>query len=116
MRHRNSGKILDRKKGPRTALLRSLATSVVLHEKIKTTKAKAQAVRPLVEKLITVGKQGGLTARRRLAASLYGENAAKKVAEELSKRYAKRTGGYLRIVNLGRREGDSAEMVQIELV
>ncbi len=116
MRHRNTGKILDRKIGPRTALLRNMATSVILLEKVKTTKAKAKAVRPLVERAITVGKKGGINARRELERVLYGENAAKKVMEELTKRYKDRVGGYTRLTNLNRREGDGAEMVQIELV
>jgi len=116
MRHRNTGKILDRKIGPRQALLRSLTTSVILREKVKTTKAKAKAVRPLVEKVITVGKAGGILARRRLARTLYGNNAVKKVVEELAPRFKDRKGGYLRITNLDRRQGDGAEMVQIELV
>lgn len=116
MRHRNSGKILDRKKGPREALLRNLATSIVLFEKVKTTKAKAKAVRPLVERMITTGKVGGLVSRRKLSSFFYSENAAKKVMEELGPRYKDRTGGYTRITNLLRREGDGAEMVQIELV
>ena len=116
MRHRNSGKILDRKKGPREALLRNLATSIILFEKVKTTKAKAKAVRPLVEHMITAGKVGGLSSRRKLSSVLYSENAAKKVMEELGPRYKDRTGGYVRITNLVRREGDGAEMVQIELV
>lgn len=116
MRHRNTGKILDRKKGPREALLRNLATSIVLFEKVKTTKAKAKAVRPLVERMITAGKKGGLTGRRKLSSFFYSENAAKKVIEELGPRYMNRPGGYTRITNLSRREGDGAEMVQIELV
>ncbi len=116
MRHRNSGKILDRKKGPREALLRNLATSIVLFEKVKTTRAKAKAVRPLVERMITTGKRGGLVSRRKLSSFFYSENAAKKVLEELGPRYKDRAGGYTRITNLVRREGDGAEMVQIELV
>ncbi len=116
MRHRNAGKILDRKRGPRAALLRSLATSIVLYEKVKTTKAKAKAVRPIVEKMITAGKTGTLAGRRTLAAFLYGDNATKKVMEALAPRYKDRKGGYTRITNLGRREGDGAEVVQIELV
>src|SRR5690606_2651838 len=116
MRHRNSGKILDRKKGPREALLRNLATSIILFEKVKTTKAKAKAVRPLVERMITAGKDGGLSSRRKLTSVLYSENATKKVMEELGPRYKDRAGGYTRITNLIRREGDGAEMVQIELV
>ena len=116
MRHRNSGKILDRKKGPREALLRNLATSVILFEKVKTTKAKAKAVRPLVERMITTGKTDSVLARRRLTQVLYGQNVMKKVVEELGPRYKARNGGYTRITGLGRREGDGAEMVQIELV
>ena len=116
MRHRNAGKILDRKVGPRQALLRNLATSVILFEKIKTTKAKAKAVRPIVEKMITTGKGGGILARRRLAQFLFGAKTVKKVVEELAPRYKDRKGGYVRITNLDRRQGDGAEMVQIELV
>jgi len=116
MRHRHSGKILDRKKGPRTALLRSLATSVILFEKVKTTKAKAQAVRPLVERMITAGKSGTLAGRRNVAGVVFGENTVKKVMEDLAPRYKTRTGGYTRMTNLIRRVGDGAEMVQIELV
>lgn len=115
MRHRNTGKVLDRKKGPREALLKNLATSVILHEKVKTTKAKAKAVRPLVEKLITAGKGGTIAARRKLV-GIVGENAAKKIMEVLAPRYQGRPGGYLRLTNLGTRMGDAAEMVQIEMV
>lgn len=116
MRHNSKGTILDRKKGPRTALLRSLATSVLLYEKVRTTKAKAKAVRPIVERLITLGRKGTLADRRRLAAKTYGENAVRKVMDDLGKRYKNRNGGYTRITALERREGDGAEMVQIELV
>lgn len=115
MRHRKTGTTLDRKKGPREALLKNLATSVILHEKVQTTKAKAKAVRPLVEKLITTGKGGTLSDRRKLI-SVVGENAAKKVIEVLAPRYKERPGGYLRLTNLGRRQGDGAEMTQIEMV
>jgi large subunit ribosomal protein L17 len=116
MRHRVTGKILDRKKGPREALLRNLAMSVILFEKIKTTKAKAKAVKPLVEKMITIGKSSTLTARRKLSSFFYSANAVKKVIEELGPRYKDRKGGYTRITALGQRQGDGAEMVQIELV
>lgn len=116
MRHRKSGTTLDRKKGPREALLRSLATSVILFEKITTTKAKAKAVRPQVEKLITAGKKGDVTARRTIAKGVYGDNVVKKLVEELGPRYKNRTGGYLRITAIGPRQGDGAEMVRLELV
>jgi large subunit ribosomal protein L17 len=116
MRHRKSGVTLDRKKGPREALLRGLATSVILYEKVTTTKAKARAVRPRVERLITAGKKGGLFARRAISKGVYGDNVAKKLVEELGPRYKNRTGGYLRITAIGPRKGDGAEMVRVELV
>ncbi|MFH2063251.1 MAG: 50S ribosomal protein L17 [bacterium] len=116
MRHRKVGKTLDRKKGPREALLRSLATSVILYERVQTTKAKAKAVQSMVEKLITDGRKGDLAARRRINRVVYGDNAVKKVVEELGPRYVDRNGGYTRITGVGFRQGDGAEMVQIELV
>jgi large subunit ribosomal protein L17 len=117
MRHRKKGKILDRKIGPRKALLRNLAASLIIYEKIKTTRAKAKAVRPIVEKLITKGKRGTtLEIRRELLKYLYLKNAVRKILEDLGPRYKNRPGGYTRIVNLGRRQGDGGEIVQIELV
>jgi len=116
MRHRKKGKILDRKIGPRKALLRNLAVSLVLYEKIQTTKAKAKTLRPIVERLITKGKNNTLAARRNLLKYLYKETAVKKILEDLGPRYKDRKGGYTRILNIGRRQGDGAEMVQIELI
>jgi len=116
MRHRKKGKILDRKAGPRKALLRGLAVSLILYEKMQTTKAKAKTVKPIVEKLITHGKENTLAARRYLLKYLYKEAAVKKVLEVISPRYKDRKGGYTRIINVGRRQGDAAEIVQIELV
>lgn len=116
MRHRKQGKVLDRKKGPREALVRGLAMQVIVYEKVKTTKAKAQAVQPLVEKLITTGKKNTLVARRSLGSVLYTDGAVRKVLEVLGPRYQARRGGYTRITKIGRRLGDAAEMVQIELV
>ncbi|MFA6215091.1 MAG: 50S ribosomal protein L17 [Patescibacteria group bacterium] len=116
MRHRKKGKILDRKKAPRTALLRGLATSIIIYEKIKTTKAKAKTVKPMVEKLITIAKVNNLTNRRKLTKVLYHKNAVKKALEVLGPRYQDRKGGYLRIINLGKRLGDGADIVQIEFV
>jgi len=116
MRHRKKGKILDRKKEARKALLRSLATNLILFEKIKTTEAKAKAVKPIVEKLITKGKRGDLVARRELTKYIYLNNAIKKVLEDLSPRYKERKGGYTRIIKLGTRAGDAAKMAQIEFV
>ncbi len=116
MRHRKTGKTLGRKKGPREAMLRNLATSIILYEKVKTTRAKAKAVRTLVERMITTSKTGTVTARRTIAKSLYGDNTTKKLVEELGPRYKDRSGGYTRITALGPRQGDGADMVQIELV
>lgn len=116
MRHRKSGTLLGRVKAPREALLRGLATSVVLYEKVRTTKAKAHAVQPLVERMITLGKAGSPTAKRRLGETLYTEGAVNKVVEVLAPRYGARVGGYTRITKIGRRLGDAAEMVVLELV
>jgi len=116
MRHRNKNKILDRKKGPRELMLRNLASSILLYEKVKTTRAKAAAVRPLVEKMITSSKAGDLNVRRGLIKVLLQKNAVKKSLEVLGVRYKTRPGGYTRTIKLGERAGDGAEMVQIELV
>ncbi len=116
MRHRKVGVQLNREPAGTKALLRNLAASVVLHEKIKTTQAKANAVRPLVERAITAGKKPTLATRRKLMALFYTEHPVKKIMEVLSPRYATRPGGYIRIVKLGHRLSDGADMVQIELV
>jgi large subunit ribosomal protein L17 len=116
VRHRKKGKILSRKKEPREMMLRNLASSVLIYEKVKTTETKAKAVRSLVEKVITIAKQGNLTSRRRLIAILPQKNAVKKAMEVLGKRYKDKKGGYTRIVKIGARQGDGAEIVQIELV
>jgi len=116
MRHRVKKTTLGRKKAPREALLKNLVSSVLIYEKVKTTKAKAKAVKPLVEKAITVAKKGDLTARRNLISSLPQKMAVKKSMEVLGDRYKERQGGYTRIINLGTRQGDGADIVQIELV
>jgi len=116
MRHRNKGKILDRKKAPREMMLRNLASSLLMYEKVKTTEAKAKTVRSLVERLITVSKKGDLAARRQLISTLPQPLAVKKAMEVLGERYKTRDGGYTRIVKLGARVGDGASVVQIELV
>ncbi len=116
MRHRKKGKVLDRAKAPREALLRNLAASVILYEKVKTTEAKAKAVKPMVERAITTGKKPSLAARRNLMRIFYTEHPVKKILEVLGPRYATRPGGYTRIVKLGTRQGDGAQVVQIELV
>ena len=116
MRHRLKGKILDRKKEPRELMLRNLASSILIYEKVKTTQAKAKAVKPLVEKMITVAKKGNLTARRKLIETLPQKMAVKKAMEVIGKRFMDRNGGYTRIIKLGTRQGDGADVVQIELV
>lgn len=116
MRHRNKGVILDRAKGPREMMLRNLAASVLIYEKVKTTQAKAKAVQPLVEKMINLSKANDLAARRELLKVLPQPLAVKKAMEVLGGRYQDRQGGFSRIVKLGTRVGDGAAMVQIELV
>lgn len=116
MRHRVKGKILGREKASREMMLRNLASSILIYEKVKTTEAKAKAVKPIVEKMITVAKFGDLTARRKLIDTLPQKLAVKKAMEVLGKRYQDRNGGYTRIIKLGNREGDGAKVVQIELV
>ena len=116
MRHLKRKVTLDRKKGPRTALLKGLAMDLVLYEKIRTTEAKAHAIRPIVEKMITVGKKNNLAARRKLLAFFPIENPVKKIFEVLAPRYKDRAGGYTRTIKLGARVGDGANIVQIELV
>jgi large subunit ribosomal protein L17 len=115
MRHRNKGIILGRLKGPREMMLRNLASSVLMHEFVVTTKAKAKAVQPMVEHLLTVAKAGDLTARRSLMAVLPQTEAITK-ALSLAERYQSRNGGYTRLTNLGPRQGDGAEQVRLELV
>ena len=116
MRHRKKKTILDRKKAPRKALLSNLACQVILYEKIQTTEAKARAVKPLVEKIITRGKVDNLANRRLVISKLPIKSAAKKVFEVLGPKYKERQGGYLRITKIGPRLGDGAKMVQIEFV
>jgi large subunit ribosomal protein L17 len=116
MRHRKTGKILDRAKAPREALLRHLASSVILYEKVRTTSAKAKSVRPLVEKAITKGKKDTLANRRQLLSFFYTEHPVKKIFEVLGPRYQERKGGYTRITKLGHRAQDGADVVLIELL
>lgn len=116
MRHRKRGTILGREKAPREMMLRNLAASVLIYEKVKTTIAKAKAVRQLVEKAITISKKGDLTNRRKLIRILPQKLAVKKCMEVLAARFKDRKGGYTKIVKLDSRQGDGAEIAQIELV
>ena len=116
MRHQKKGKTLGREKAPRVALMRGLATNLVIYEKIKTTQAKAKALRPKVEKLITISKVDTLANRRQILKVLYTEGAVKKLFEVIGPRFKERKGGYTRIVKLPARQQDGADMAVIELV
>lgn len=107
---------LGRTSSHRRALFRSLVTSLILHERIRTTDAKAKAVRPFAEKMITLGKRGDLHARRQAAAFLTDPAAVQKLFDEIAPRYRERNGGYTRILKVGRRRGDAAQESIIELV
>jgi large subunit ribosomal protein L17 len=116
MRHRKVGKKFGRPAASRNAMLRNLAASIVLHEKVKTTEAKAKTVRSIVERAITTGKKPTLASRRKLLSLFYTQHPVNKIFEVLGPRYADRNGGYTRIVKLGSRKNDGAEVVRIELV
>ena len=116
MRHRNKKKILSRRASTRNSLFRNLETSLILYEHIRTTKAKSKVLRSRVEKLITLGKKNNLNVKRRLLQELFIKKAADKVLEVLGPKYKERNGGYTRIVPIGTRKGDGAEMVVIEFV
>jgi large subunit ribosomal protein L17 len=116
MRHRNGGFKLGRNTSHRRALLRNLTTSVLLEDRVETTVAKAKAVRPLVEKMITLGKKGDLHSRRQALSFLQTDKAVTRLFETVSPRYGDRQGGYLRIVRTGFQQGDGAEKAFIELL
>jgi len=116
MRHRKRGRRLSRTWEHRRALLANLAQALVKHEQITTTLPKAKELRPVVEKLITLGKRGGLHARRLLIARTRSEATAAKILDVLGPRYKDRPGGYCRIMKAGFRKGDDAPLAVIELV
>ncbi|MSU75340.1 MAG: 50S ribosomal protein L17 [Candidatus Magasanikbacteria bacterium] len=116
MRHQKNKITLDRKSAGRKALLRGLAESLILFEKITTTKAKGRATRSFVERLITKAKQNTLAARRLTLAKIPAKNVVKKLFEVLGPRYAERKGGYTRVTLLNHRIGDGAEEVLVELI
>ena len=114
--HRVSGRKLSRYKDQRKALLRSLTSELIRHEKITTTLAKAKETRIVAEKLITHGKKGTLHHRRLALSQIPDKHVVKKVFDQLAEKYAERPGGYTRITKLARRQGDGAKMAVIELV
>lgn len=116
MRHQKKTAKFGRTAGPRKALMKSLATSVILYEKVTTTETKAKAIRPIVERLVTRGKVKSLHSKQMLDRFLPEKKAVKKLLEVLGPRYKDRKGGYLRITKLSRRQGDGALLVRIEFV
>jgi large subunit ribosomal protein L17 len=117
MRHQKQRNKLSRSSAHRKALLRNLSRELIEHERIRTSQAKAKAVKPKVEKLITLGKRGDLHARRQALSELGQDKfVVHKLFEEIAPRYAERNGGYTRIIKLGPRRSDSTEMVLLELV
>ena len=116
MRHRMSGRKLNRTREHRKAMFSNMAAALIKHEQIKTTLPKAKDLRPIVEKLSTWGKRGRLNDRRRAFAMLRDDAITKKLFDALADRYADRSGGYTRVIKAGYRYGDTAPMAVIELV
>ena len=116
MRHLKKKATLGREKAPREAMMRNLAESLILHGSIKTTKAKARALRSFVEPLVTKAKKDTLAQRRLLKSALYTDATVNKLLVEIGPRYVERAGGYTRIIKMGPRFNDAAEMVRIEFV
>ena len=116
MRHKVAGRKLGRNSAQRKALFRNLVTELLWHERIRTTEAKAKAVRPYAERLITLAKRGDLHARRLAARDVQDPDTLSKLFDDLAERYEDREGGYTRIYKLGPRKGDAAPMVLLSLV
>ena len=117
MRHQKTRNKLSRDSAHRKALLMNLSKEIIEHDRIKTSEAKAKAVKPEIERLITLAKRGDLHARRQALSTLAQDKfAVHRLFEEVAPRYAERTGGYTRILKLGPRRSDATEMVFIELV
>ncbi len=116
MNHRKSARKLGRTSAHRKALLRNMVTSLLEHEQIRTTDAKAKELRGVAEKMITLGKRGTLHARRQALQTIRSKDVTSKVFAELADRYRERPGGYTRVIKLGQRAGDAAPMSIIELV
>ncbi len=116
MRHRNAGRKLGRNSSHRKAMLRNMVTSLFEHERIQTTDAKAKEVRRVAEKYITLGKRGGLHARRQALSFIRSKAVVAKLFDEISPRFSERPGGYTRILKLGNRKGDNAPVSILELV
>ncbi len=115
MRHRNKGRTLSRTASHKKATMRNMATSLFRHERIETTTAKAKELRPFAERLITLGKRGDLHARRLAGRLIADRQVLGKLFDDIGPRFTERPGGYTRILKLGNRRGDAAEMALIEL-
>jgi len=116
MRHRNKGRTLSRTASHKKATMRNMATALFRHERIETTTAKAKELRPFAERLITLGKRGDLHARRLAGRLIADRQVLGKLFDDIGPRFSERPGGYTRILKLGNRRGDAAEMALIELV
>ena len=116
MRHRNKGRQLSRTASHREALLRNMAISLFRHGRISTTTAKAKELRPYAERLITLAKRGDLHAKRLAARKIHDRDVLVQLFDSIGPRFAERPGGYTRVLKLGHRQGDGAEMALIELV
>ena len=116
MRHRNANRKLSRNSSHRRSMLRNMVTDLLDHGRLMTTLPKAKEVRPLAEKMITLGKRDNLHARRQLQSFLLRDGVAKKVFDSIAPRFSDRNGGYSRIIKLGNRKGDGADLAIIELL
>ncbi|GAB5461320.1 MULTISPECIES: 50S ribosomal protein L17 [Hoeflea] len=116
MRHANSGRKLNRTSSHRKAMFANMAASLIEHEQIVTTLPKAKEIRPIVEKLVTLGKRGDLHARRQAISQIRDNEAVRKLFDTIATRYATRNGGYIRIMKAGFRTGDNAPMAVVEFV
>ena len=116
MRHQRTGKKLGRDSAHRRALYANLTGALIEHGRIKTTVTKAKAVKPIAEKMITLGRRGGIHARRQALAYLRSQDVVFKLFSDVGPRFTDRAGGYSRIVRIGQRSGDAAEMVYLELI
>tara|TARA_R110000850_G_scaffold54245_7_gene129286 strand:- start:2572 stop:3000 length:429 start_codon:yes stop_codon:yes gene_type:complete len=116
MRHGNSGRKLNRTSSHRKAMFANMAASLIVHEQIVTTLPKAKEIRPIVEKLVTLGKRGDLHARRQAISQIRDNDAVRKLFDAIATRYATRNGGYIRIMKAGYRTGDNAPMAVVEFV
>lgn len=116
MQHNRAGRKLGRTTAHRKALFRNQLSSLITHERIQTTLPKAKDLRPLIEKMVTLGKRGGLHARRLVLKTIPEATTVKRLFEEIAPRFKERAGGYTRIMKLGRRQGDGAEMAILEFI